>query len=343
MSKKVTSKDIAQYANVSQATVSYVLNNAPGKSISESTRKRVLDAVTQLNYIPNSAAKRLKSKNSFCIAVRLATTLMTPRYYIAIQGIRSYLEAKGYSILLCNDQKRGNTFNYIDACVNTQADGIIYIASNNQDIPEEALEQIKSYDIPFSAIDCMSENPTVNSITYDYFASSYRRADWLLKKGAKKFIYVRPDYENPKETARERGFLSATLGHDDIHFDIVRLGDSTDANSSNYSQINYSSELGKSSVIQIRQLINASDPETYFICSSREVQQEVTQTLYYRHLITQSPKTNDWYEHTISYHFPHYDAGFEAARSLLNLINNHRDVRKLTLEPILEPTDPDRF
>ena len=80
MKNKITSKDIAQRANVSQATVSYVLNDTPGKSISESTRKRVLDAVTELNYIPNSAAKRLKNSRSYCIAVRLATTLNAPRY-----------------------------------------------------------------------------------------------------------------------------------------------------------------------------------------------------------------------------------------------------------------------
>ena len=224
MSKKITSKDIAQRANVSQATVSYVLNNVTRKSISESTRKRVLDAVTELNYTPNSAAKRLKSNRSNCIAVRLATTLNMPRYYNAMQGIRSYLEPKGYNILLCSDQKRGNTFDYIDAFLNTQADGIIYVSSNSSDIPQDILDQVKKNNIPFSTIDCMSDDPTICSISYDYFASSYLRADYMLKKGFKKFIYIRPNYQNNKETARERGFNSVVFGQADLEYKIVSIG-----------------------------------------------------------------------------------------------------------------------
>lgn len=342
MTKKITSKDIAQRANVSQATVSYVLNDTPGKSISESTRKRVLEAVAELNYIPNSAAKRLKSSRSYCIAVRLATTLSTPRYYNAMQGIRSYLEPRGYSILLCNDQRCGSTFNYIDACMNTQTDGIIYVSSNHSDVPPEALEQIRTYNIPFSTIDCMAEDASVNSITYDYFASSYLRADYLLKKGFKNFIYLRPKYVNAKETARERGFRAVMLGHDDLKFDLVQV-DAIDINSSTFSQDNISFDVERSNISLVKKLVNSVSLDTCFICSSREIQQMVSQKLHDQHLLLQTEETSRWYERTISYHFPHYDAGFESARSLLNIIDNKSGVRKLTLQPVIEPTDPAVF
>ncbi|HHV08880.1 MAG TPA: LacI family transcriptional regulator [Clostridiales bacterium] len=339
MSRKITSKDIARRANVSQATVSYVLNNAPGKSISEHTRKRVLDAVAELNYIPNSAAKRLKSNRSYCIAVRLGTTLNMPRYYNAMQGIRSYLEPRGYNILLCNDQERGNTYNFIDTYLNTQTDGVIYVSSNHSDIPPDALEQINTHNIPFSTIDCMSENPTISSVRYDYFASSYQRADYLLNKGFKKFIYIRPSYENAKETARERGFKAVVLGQDNLSYEIISIG-GIDANSSMFSQNNFSFEPDISDIQMIKNIVNSAPLDTCFICSSREVQKILSDRLYIQHLTLQSPETQNWFDRSVSYHFSHYSAGTEAARSLLNIINNKDEVRKITLQPILEPVDP---
>ena len=49
--KRATSKDVAKLAGVSQTTVSFVINNTPGVSLSEETRRKVLDAAKQLQYI----------------------------------------------------------------------------------------------------------------------------------------------------------------------------------------------------------------------------------------------------------------------------------------------------
>lgn len=57
----VTSAEVATRAGVSQATVSYVLNDAPGHTISPKTRARVLQAARQLNYRPNVAARSLRT------------------------------------------------------------------------------------------------------------------------------------------------------------------------------------------------------------------------------------------------------------------------------------------
>ncbi|SRR5581483_570725 len=61
MSKRVTSKDIAELAGVSRTTVSFVLNNVPGMRIPEATRQRVLEAARQLNYHPDAAARSMAS------------------------------------------------------------------------------------------------------------------------------------------------------------------------------------------------------------------------------------------------------------------------------------------
>ena len=54
-----TSKDVARRANVSQATVSYVLNKVSTQRISEKTRVSVLNAAKELGYRPNRAAQSL--------------------------------------------------------------------------------------------------------------------------------------------------------------------------------------------------------------------------------------------------------------------------------------------
>lgn len=56
---RVTIKDVATAAGVSIATVSYVLNNAQGQSISEDTRKKVLQFANLLGYECNIMARYL--------------------------------------------------------------------------------------------------------------------------------------------------------------------------------------------------------------------------------------------------------------------------------------------
>lgn len=54
-----TAVDVARLSGVSTATVSYVLNDAPGQKISDSTRERVLAAAAELGYVQHPAAQAL--------------------------------------------------------------------------------------------------------------------------------------------------------------------------------------------------------------------------------------------------------------------------------------------
>lgn len=58
--RRVTTADIARASGFSRATVSYVLNDAPGKGISEQTKKHVLRVASELGHIPNGAARSLR-------------------------------------------------------------------------------------------------------------------------------------------------------------------------------------------------------------------------------------------------------------------------------------------
>ncbi|HWT32604.1 MAG TPA: LacI family DNA-binding transcriptional regulator [Microbacterium sp.] len=69
MTEAVTIDDVARRAGVSRQTVSNVLN-AP-QVVRESTRQRVMQVVEQLGYSPNSSARRLRTRRSSTIGVRL--------------------------------------------------------------------------------------------------------------------------------------------------------------------------------------------------------------------------------------------------------------------------------
>ncbi len=66
---------VAAQAGLSIATVSRVLNG--GKYVAESTRQKVLDAATELNYQPNYMARQLHGQDDFVIAAILGMELGT--------------------------------------------------------------------------------------------------------------------------------------------------------------------------------------------------------------------------------------------------------------------------
>ena len=69
MGKRVTIHDIAREAGVSAATVSYVINNTEGQTISEETKNKIWHVINMFNYKPNVFAKNLRSSSSRLVAV----------------------------------------------------------------------------------------------------------------------------------------------------------------------------------------------------------------------------------------------------------------------------------
>lgn len=71
----VSIRDVAKEAGVAISTVSKVLNNYP--NVSEETKKKVLDAVERLNFVPNQVAAALSSKRSGRIALLIKMNMKT--------------------------------------------------------------------------------------------------------------------------------------------------------------------------------------------------------------------------------------------------------------------------
>ena len=100
---KVTAYEVAQLAGVSRTTVSLVLNENTSVSISEPTRKRVIEAAKKLSYGPFSA-KHLSPRAPEYVAVMLPT-LGNPFYPEALNSVNGILRQFGYKTLLCCSDK----------------------------------------------------------------------------------------------------------------------------------------------------------------------------------------------------------------------------------------------
>ncbi|MCX6049768.1 MAG: LacI family DNA-binding transcriptional regulator [Chloroflexi bacterium] len=77
MKSRVTMKAVAKQAGVSQTTVSYVINDVTSANIPEETRQRVRDAIKELGYHPNAAAREMRTNRSHLIGFitdEIATT-----------------------------------------------------------------------------------------------------------------------------------------------------------------------------------------------------------------------------------------------------------------------------
>lgn len=103
--RKVTQREIAEIAGVSQSTVSMVLNDRDGASvrIPEATRARVRQAIEQSTYVADPAARRLAGLDNQIIGVFTYEAALSPEsmdfYGPLLNGIERAAERAGCDLL----------------------------------------------------------------------------------------------------------------------------------------------------------------------------------------------------------------------------------------------------
>jgi DNA-binding LacI/PurR family transcriptional regulator len=98
--RRVTSNDVAREAGVSQATVSYVMNNKPHQKIPEATRQRVFAAAARLGYAPSAAARALRSGRSDMALCLLPDWPISPAIGTLIEELSAALAAHGLTLVV---------------------------------------------------------------------------------------------------------------------------------------------------------------------------------------------------------------------------------------------------
>jgi len=88
-------KDLAAHLNLSPSTISFVLNDTPGRSIPEVTRERIRAAAIEFNYRPNMIARSLLGKPMHSIGI-LLPVLGEGYHSQVLSGIGDLLMEKGY-------------------------------------------------------------------------------------------------------------------------------------------------------------------------------------------------------------------------------------------------------
>ena len=86
---RVSSKQVADYAGVSIATVSHVINGT--RFVSAETQQKVLDAISALHYRPNAVARGLATNSTREIGLVVSDNLMMLFGYWELTSITSFL------------------------------------------------------------------------------------------------------------------------------------------------------------------------------------------------------------------------------------------------------------
>lgn len=199
---KVTIYDVAKKANVSIATVSKVVNNT-GR-ISDKTRKKVKDVMTELNYRPNILASALMGKQTKTIGL-LIPDLVNPFFAELARSIEDRGHELDYNLVICNtDYDSDKEYNYLSLLKQKQVDGFI-LASGFEKL--DKVEQLIQEAIPVVIVARDFPMFPVNAVSLDDFMGGYLAAEHLAELGHKEIGVVARDLYSNRE--RIRGFTYA--------------------------------------------------------------------------------------------------------------------------------------
>jgi LacI family transcriptional regulator len=102
----ISLRTLGEYLNLSPATISLVLNNAPGvRSIPQETRDRVTEAAAKFDYRPSFYARSLRKRQSFSIGV-LVPELSDSYATQVLAGVEEFLIEEGYFYLTASHRRK---------------------------------------------------------------------------------------------------------------------------------------------------------------------------------------------------------------------------------------------
>ncbi|MGA7130462.1 MAG: LacI family DNA-binding transcriptional regulator [Chthoniobacterales bacterium] len=120
-----TQKDIAKLAQVSQATVSLVLNRVSDASVPPVTQQKVLRAAKRLGYVPNRVAQSLRTQRTKTVAC-IVPDITNPFYPALERGAQKSAETNGYDVLIYNtDGLPAKEHKCLDRLLEGRVDGVI--------------------------------------------------------------------------------------------------------------------------------------------------------------------------------------------------------------------------
>lgn len=198
--------DVARLADVSPATVSFVLNETAGQTISDETRRRVLQAVAELDYRPNRAAQGLRQGRSATIGFVSHDADFGVFAASAIKGAHEASIRHGNLLLLVNTGgSNRQAAQLVGELLDRQADALIFAAAGTRSVvvPKHAGR------VPTVLLNCFTPHDPTATILPDEERGGREATQALLDLGHRDIAYLTGTPSAWATKARLRGFREA--------------------------------------------------------------------------------------------------------------------------------------
>jgi len=255
-------QDVAKLADVSTATVSRALANP--ERVSVETRARVFEAIAKIGYVPNPAARSLRSQKTYMVLVVLPD-LSNTFFSKILRGIEETLFEAGYGMIISDlDGSPEKEAHFAAFTAAGRVDGAILLNGHLFGQSRDGKGPAAKLNIPLVALCEAIPGADIPQIEVDNRAAARRMTLHLASLGHRSIAYVSGPAENILEQERFRGYQDGltTAG---IPFDpaLVVPGD-------------YTLESG---VRAGQELVGRSERPTAVFCTSDEMAIGLIRTL----------------------------------------------------------------
>lgn len=200
--------DVARLAGVSHQTVSRVINNHP--NVRDSTRERVLKAVKQLRYRPNTAARAMVTRRSRNLGL---ITTGSPDYGPAstVLGFSTAAREARYNVSIATMLDADPEFVQagVELLLGQNIEAMIVVASRRSVIQALAGTEL---DLPVIAVE-PSGVYSASWVAIDQYAGARRATEYLISQGHRDIVHLAGPEDSMDAGERVRGWRDAMADH----------------------------------------------------------------------------------------------------------------------------------
>lgn len=199
-----TQADVARLAGVSQALVSYVLN---GNTVSAtpSTRRRIVEAVERLGYVPHGAARSLRTQRTMTVAL-VVPDITNPFYPEVQRGVQEVANQHGYQVMTFNtDGETRKLHNTCTAILETGADGSVICDLHKL---SDDVRLLVSTGVPVTYVGSgVNVDEFVDRVSIDNVEAARRATDYLAVRDYDRIATIAGPPDTAVGADRLTGFL----------------------------------------------------------------------------------------------------------------------------------------
>jgi LacI family transcriptional regulator len=209
--RRVNLNDVSRLAQVSTATVSYVLNGT--KPVREATRQRVLAAVEELGYVPDVRARSLKSRRIQIIALLFPYTeesVATSRYFRdIISSVCATAGALDYKVIVSLLSRQKSLENQINEIRLSRMAGGLILAGPSLEEVQSLSKTLEGF--PSMLLSATSSDATISYIDVDNRGGMHQAVEHLVKLGHQRIAYVTPANTDSHAVQRLEAYQEAMV------------------------------------------------------------------------------------------------------------------------------------